>query len=119
MRKIVIDEIISELQERFSDLINDSHEDPLEPINPLTYKNIGGDTCLHIAVRRNDLWSVEKLIELGLDVNGIGDMGSTPLHYAIASRNQKIIDMLIFHGASREIKDEFGRLSDPDFAKES
>ena len=99
---------ISELSEFFRDVPNYDSEDPLEPINPLTYEAPDGDNCLHIASLRGDVRAMKLLLKAGFDVNSIGDIGCTPLHYAVSSKNQEAIDLLLQHGASRNAKNELG-----------
>ncbi|MCC7035773.1 MAG: ankyrin repeat domain-containing protein [Alphaproteobacteria bacterium] len=93
----------------FSDQINYGPNVPLRPINPITYLTPEGDTCLHIAAIRGDLRLVKILVEAGLDVNFIGDMGYTPLHYASKGKHQKVVDFLLRAGAQPDIKNEFGQ----------
>jgi ankyrin repeat protein len=96
----------AELQIGFADLINYESEDPCEPINPLTYCAPDGDNCLHVAAHRGDLRMVELLVKAGSDINKQGDMGYTPLHYA---STPEVIALLLAHGASTTIENEFGK----------
>jgi ankyrin repeat protein len=101
---------LKELRAAFSDVDNyDESEDPLAPIDPLTYRAPDDDSCLHIAIWRGDLRSVELLIKAGLDVNAIGDMSETPLHVAITQQSLPIIERLLRAGAKSDIRSEFGR----------
>lgn len=70
-------------------------------------KDCMGDTPLHVLTQRQDLYSVEALIEAGADVNAVGDMGQTPLHIAVASGNEQIVNLLINSGAKTNIRSEF------------
>lgn len=100
----------SELEElllAFRDVINYESGDPFHPIDPLTYRAPDGDTCLHIAARRDDLRSIALLLKAGANVNDLGDMNTTPLHCA---RNPSVISTLLAAGASTTIRDDFGRL---------
>lgn len=98
------------LQEKFSDLINYKADDPLEAIDPLTYRSPEGDSCLHTAAIRGDQLAVELLIKAGLDVNLQGDMGNTPLHYAKKFGHDEIASLLVQQGASTEIRNDFGKI---------
>jgi ankyrin repeat protein len=98
---------ISELQHKYRHLINYESDDPDEPIDPLTYVDSNGDSLLHIAAQLGDLRTVELLLKAGVDVNRIGDMGSTALHYA---KTKDVADLLRAYGASIEIRNEFGKL---------
>ncbi|MDP2206172.1 MAG: ankyrin repeat domain-containing protein [Alphaproteobacteria bacterium] len=101
---------IDELQRKYADLINYESNDPCDPIDPLTYIEPGGDHLLHIAAFRGDLRAVELLVKAGIDVNRLGDMGYTPLHYAKMKGNDDVVEFLLSHGASENIKSEFGTL---------
>lgn len=101
---------IKELQDKYHYLVNYESNDPNEPINPLTYIDSGGDNLMHIAAQLGDLGTISFLIGAGLDVNKAGDMGSTALHYAYEGKHQEIIDFLLNHGASIELRNEFGKL---------
>jgi ankyrin repeat protein len=96
-----------ELRSTFADLVNYESNDPTDPIEPLTYVAPDGDTCLHVAALRGDLRAVELLVKAGLDLDRLGDMGSTPLHYA---SKPEVASFLVAHGASTTIRNEFGRL---------
>lgn len=100
---------IEELRSIFSDLMNYESDDPLTPIDPFLYKSPEGDTCLHIAALRGDYRAAVLLIDGGVSVNSIGDMGSTPLHYAAAEGHQEIFDLLVSRGADKKIRNEFGK----------
>ena len=97
---------VAELAAAFRDLINYESADPTAPIDPLTYRSADGDTCLHVAARRGDVRSLALLLKAGADPNDVGDMKSTPLHYA---KDPKVIEMLLAAGASDKIKNAFGR----------
>ena len=98
---------IEELARAFSDVTNYEADDPTTPIDPLTYREPDGDTCLHIAAWRGDLRATELLVKAGVDIDAQGDMGATPLHCA---KTKEIADLLVAAGASLDIRDEFGRL---------
>jgi ankyrin repeat protein len=96
------------LQEVFSDVLNYEAEDVTAPIDPLVYRNPEGDSCLHIASLRGDVRAVELLLRAGLDPNARGDMGNTPLHYAMRHRNSNVASRLISAGALESITNDFG-----------
>ena len=73
----------NELQIHFRDGINYAKEDFPKPIDPLTYHEQEGDSCLHIAEIRCDYRAVELLLKTDLNIDEPGDMGATPLYYAI------------------------------------
>lgn len=101
------DNEIREIQEKYSYLINYDAEDPECPIDPLSYVDSNGDTLLHIAAQQNDLRTIELLLKGGVNVNAIGDMGCTALHFA---KSKEVIDLLVTHGASNQVRNEFGKL---------
>lgn len=49
----------------------------------IDFKNINknNENLIHIAVARNNLNAVKKLLELGVDPNMVNKYGSTPIHY--------------------------------------
>jgi len=97
---------IEELQTKYSYLTNYESEDPEAPIDPLTYVDSNGDALLHIAAQREDKRTVELLLKAGVDVNLLGDMGNTALHYA---QTEELARLLLEHGASADIYNEFGK----------
>lgn len=102
---------IEELRSIFSDLVSYDSEDSLASIDPFLYRSPEGDTCLHIAALRGDYRAAVLLIGGGAQVNSIGDMGNTPLHYAAAAGHQEVFDLLVSRGADEQIRNEFGKLA--------
>ena len=100
---------LAELQSAFADVINYDSDNPFDPIDPLTYRAPDRDTCLHIAAHRGNRRAVELLLKAGFDVNDQGDMGSTALHYAEYAKAGDVVALLLAHGASRDIRNEFGK----------
>jgi len=98
---------IEELQKTYGHLVNYESEDPEAPIDPLTYVDSNGDSLLHIAAQRGDLRTIGLLLRAGVDANLLGDMGCTALHYA---KTKDVASLLLAHGASTEIRNEFGKL---------
>lgn len=84
------------------------------PINPLSFRDVDGDTSLHIACRRGDLWAIQLLVRGGVDVNAIGGMDMTPLHAVhrskiVSNTNRAAIERyLVNNGANLDIRDGFG-----------
>jgi ankyrin repeat protein len=101
---------VEEIRANYSDLLNYQSEDTFEPIDPLTYLDSGGDALLHIAAMRGDIRTVSLLLDAGIDPNITGDMGNTALHYACSEQHDGIVELLIAHGASMDIQNEFGSL---------
>lgn len=101
---------IADIQSRYSYLVNYDAVDPDSPIDPLKYTDSNGDHLLHISAQRGDLATVEQLLRAGVDVNLTGDMGCTALHYAMQKGNERLADLLLAHGASTSIHNDFGEL---------
>jgi ankyrin repeat protein len=97
---------VQELQTKYSYLTNYEADEPDAPIDPLTYVDSNGDTLLHLAARRGDVRTVELLLRAGIDVNQIGDMGNTALHYA---QTEEMARLLLSLGASVDAFNEFGK----------
>ena len=57
------------------------------------------------------------LIENGVDINAVGDMGETPLHAALHQNNIPVIKALLNANARTDIVSEFGKTA-MDLAKE-
>ena len=96
------------LEAAFRDLVNYDADDPLQPVDPVTYLTPEGDSCLHIAAGRGNRLAVRLLVEAGLDVNLRGDLGNTPLHYARKSAHDEVVRFLIDRGAMPSLKNELG-----------
>lgn len=103
-------EEIKYLQERYFYLTNYESVAIDDPIDPLTYVDSNGDWLIHIATSLGDLKGVELLLKAGIDVNQVGDMGCTPLHYAKMKNNDVIADFLLKNGALNSIENDFGKL---------
>lgn len=101
------------LANAFSDLLDYDAEDPLQPINPLTYLTPEGDTCLHIAAGRGDLKAVMFLVDAQMDLNLRGDLGNTALHYARTRGHNKVVEFLIEQGARVDLVNELGERAVP------
>lgn len=71
-----------------------------------------GCTGLHYAARgRNNDDSVRRILEYGLDINGVDSNGWSALHWAAASgyRTAKVIKTLLQAGINKDLKDNQGR----------
>ena len=97
---------VQELQKKYSYLTNYEADEPDAPIDPLTYVDSNGDALLHLAAQGGDLRTVELLLKAGVDVNQVGDMGNTALHYA---KDEGLARLLLSHGASADVYNEFGK----------
>ena len=70
------------------------------------------NTLLHIAVQTINIKATEFLIKKGINVNTKNANNETPLHHAVAIKNEnkavEIIDMMLIKGADPHIKDKLG-----------
>lgn len=76
-------------------------------ISSIDTKNAHNDQLLHVASVNNDKESVEELLKAGADINAKGENGFTPLHYAVEQGNYNIVNLLIYFGANKSVKNEF------------
>ena len=102
---------IAEIQKRYYYLTNYEKDDPGAPIDPATYVDSNGDRLLHIASAAGDIRTVELLINAGVDIDVLGDMDNTALHYARRKGHDDVARFLIDHGASSSIENRFGKLA--------
>jgi len=71
--------------------------------------NLNGETALHLAIEKNNIMLLEKLLNLGLDINSKDNNGITPLHLAVMkAENMSVIEFLIKNGADKNLKTLFG-----------
>ncbi len=73
-------------------------------------KNIMGRTALHVAARRGCLKVVKVLIKLNAAINAQTKQGQTALHIAAQYGHKDVYDYLLSKGASKDIKDENGKV---------
>jgi ankyrin repeat protein len=103
---------IAELQTRYHYLMNYNSDNVNDPIDPLTYVDSNGDHLIHIASQQGDVPAVQALLRAGIDVNQLGDMGCTALHYARMSHQDDVALVLLQHGAALDIVNGFGKTPD-------
>jgi ankyrin repeat protein len=103
---------LKSIRDKYPHLQDYRSDDIDELLDPLTFVDPTGDSLLHIAARAGDLATVELLVRAGIDVDRVGDMGCTALHYARMKKRQDVYSFLVAHGASRLIRNEFGLLAD-------
>ncbi|MCO7225745.1 ankyrin repeat domain-containing protein [Pleionea sp. CnH1-48] len=68
--------------------------------------NFMEDTPLRTVCRRGDLEPVKILVEVGSNVNAIGDIGCTPLFDAIGGKSPEVIEYLISSGADPKYQND-------------
>jgi ankyrin repeat protein len=68
----------------------------------------GGDGPLHCAVYYGDAALVSELVELGADIDSVGEFGFTPLHCAAFRGDADMICLLLRAGADISVESDFG-----------
>ena len=68
----------------------------------------GCDYLLHYAAQIGDYRAVELLLDAGMDVDKLGCMGYTALHYAKSEGYEDIVQLLLKRGASTNIHAPLG-----------
>lgn len=80
----------------------------------MKYKHLDGYTPLMMIVVNPNITNFEKtvvidrLIEMGCDVNRPNDFGETPLMMAVKRNNRKMMEYLLKNGANPNISDNLG-----------
>jgi ankyrin repeat protein len=74
-------------------------------------RGIVDDCLIHIIVRSGSIDELTCLLENGADINLVGDLGNTALHYAAMYNRSTIVLFLLKNNANRYIKNEFGQTS--------
>ena len=62
------------------------------------------------AVRRGDKESIEKLFDLGVDIDYQDNSGLTALNHAVISGNVSVVQLLLEHGACVDVRDNTKRM---------
>ena len=75
----------------------------------LDSRGCDGDNALHVFIWGDETEDALFLIENGIDINAVGDMGETPLHAAIHQHNTAVIKALLNANARTDIVSEFGK----------
>ncbi|WP_144721914.1 ankyrin repeat domain-containing protein [Agrococcus jejuensis] len=76
------------------------------------------DNPLHIATINGYRDAARLLLVAGADVNAVSNVGSTALHSALishAARDSQMAELLVSHGADRNIRDHSGKTPFEDF----
>ena len=76
------------------------------PSLDLSYKDIEGNTYIHLAVIYNNISLIESLIKKGIDINRKNNDGNTSLHLAYLYNRSKIINLLIENKADKNSKNK-------------
>ncbi|KHS62172.1 ankyrin [Pectobacterium brasiliense] len=67
-----------------------------------------GQNLLHEAIAYGNVAVVNKLIELGVDVNHQDDKGQTPLHYAAQHKMKDVAEIILMNKGDVFVTDKFG-----------
>src|SRR5216684_5973448 len=67
-----------------------------------------GDTALHKVALWGDNHAAKVLIDAGADIDAIGYMGLTPLHFAVMQGHELLVETLLDRGARTDIRSELG-----------
>jgi ankyrin repeat protein len=59
--------------------------------------------------RQKGLVAARMLLDLGIDLNAVGDLGYTALHGAAYCGDDAMVQLLVDHGARMDIMDEYGQ----------
>ncbi|XP_069956365.1 serine/threonine-protein phosphatase 6 regulatory ankyrin repeat subunit B isoform X2 [Cherax quadricarinatus] len=59
-----------------------------------------GNTALHIATRRNNVYCIKALIDAGADVNARDNMQRTPLHVSVLGNSTEALRLLLASGCN-------------------
>lgn len=78
-------------------------------INPDTLADKDGNTPLHIAARMDATAVIEKLLEMGADIDRPNAAGETPLHLAVRNTHFSAISTLVERGAKVLTADKDGQ----------
>lgn len=76
-------------------------------VNSRVSNDPNNDQPIHVAALWGRCDYVQALLEAGADANSIGDMGVTPLHWAVSKGNLEMVKLLLAHGASPHIVSKF------------
>lgn len=76
---------------------------------PREFRDVFGNTKLHIAVKKNNVTEVEELIDGGTDINAKNNVGRTPLFYVNGEKGYYIATLLIIAGADVNSRDSEGK----------
>ena len=63
---------------------------------------------IHLAVKEGDIYSVEKFLKEGIDVDTRTKKGYTPLHMALSYANFDMVSFLLNNNSNPNLKDEWG-----------
>lgn len=68
-----------------------------------------GRTCMHLAVRSNNIALFVKLYEIGLSLNQADYLGNTPLHLSLLERREEFSLLILALSNALNIRGENGK----------
>lgn len=94
-------------------LVSPSHENSLskfssaDTIDSYTEVTNESNSPLHIAVQKNEIVEIKKLLDQGADINSRNRIGNTPLHLATGGQRLESLQLLIERGANLNMKNSW------------
>ncbi|MCE0558393.1 ankyrin repeat domain-containing protein [Motilimonas sp. E26] len=67
------------------------------------------DTPFHVAAYSGEIEDLKQMLAFGVDINVVGGIGNTALHYAAMADNRPLYEFLIINGALIK-KNDYGDL---------
>lgn len=90
-------------------LLEEGKEIPADLLQIISSNRSGlGETMLHWYCIEGDLLVVEKIIELGFDVDEVNEFDQTPLFECVLIGRWDIARLLVSHGADPNIRNQDG-----------
>jgi uncharacterized protein len=77
------------------------------PLTDVSQRGVFGSQVIHLAAFANQCDHLLDALELGADIDAIGDLGLCPLHYAVLGSSEESIHLLLLRGAKTNILNEF------------
>ncbi|NOR54737.1 MAG: hypothetical protein GQ531_00865 [Sulfurovum sp.] len=81
-------------------------------VDDLSIKNKSNYSLLWASIHYHDFYALERLIELGVDMNEFDQNAlKTPVYWAAMINDTKLLKVLLNHGADVDSKDRFGSMA--------
>lgn len=78
-----------------------------EPVD-LNAKDLDGNNALMFALKSGRRDAIKYLLEIGIDVNYVNELGFSPLHFAVRKNNLGLVALLVDSGANVNIEGKNG-----------
>jgi len=96
--------------EDVTEVLDSEEEEEEEPDAKVAAKTKSEKEAFKIAVLAQNLGQIRKLLEKGINPDTpVGECGDTGLHFAVAYKNQDMIELFLSHHASPQTKTLFGK----------